>query len=158
MTEMTREALFGVVRGIWEDRDPVPAGLVDRMRAAVAAVDLDLELMQLAEQPTQLAGTRAAGLRGAGTTYTLRFVHGETDLLLRVAVEGAESRVDGWVVPPEPMTVRALSGGDQPRTLDVVVSDNGRFELTGLPAGLFRLRLEPHADGAPPIATPFFEI
>ncbi len=153
MSEMSREALLGVVRRIWEERDPVPTGLVARMQAAVAAVDLDLELMQLVDGSTELAGTRAAG-----TTYTLRFVHGETDLLLRVAVDGAESRVDGWVVPPEPLTVRALSGGEQPRTLEVVVSDNGRFELTGLPAGLFRLRLEPHAAGASPVATPFFEI
>ncbi len=153
MSELSREALLGIVRDTWERHDPVPDHLVAAMQAvaAVAASDLDLELMELVERTTELAGTRGA------SSYTLRFVHGDTDLLLRIAVEGERSRVDGWIVPPEPMTIRALPG-DDPGAHEAVVSDSGRFALTDLPVGLLRLRLEPHDAGRPAFATPTFEI
>ena len=156
MSEMSREDLLGVVRTVWTERDPVPDGLVARMQAAAAMAgsDLDVELMELVERSSELAGARGGG---ATTSYTLRFVHGDTDLLLRVAVDGDRSRVDGWVVPPEPMTVRALPGAD-PAPHSAVVTETGRFELTDLPLGLLRLRLEPHDTTRPAFATRAFEI
>ena len=153
MTELSREDLLGIVREVWEQRDPVPEHLVHAMQAAtaIAASDLDVELMELVERSSELAGVRGS------SAYTLRFVHGDTDLLLRVAVDGARSRVDGWIVPPEPMTVRAIAGAD-PTSHDAVVSDSGRFELTDLPLGMLRLRIEPHDTSRPAFATPTFEI
>lgn len=155
MSEMSREDLLEVVRKVWTEQDPVPDGLVSRMQAAAAMAgsDLDVELMLLVERSTELVGARGS----ATTSYTLRFVHGDTDLLLRVAVDGDESRVDGWIVPPEAMTVRAISDAGSP-VATAVVSDKGRFELTGLPTGLLRLRLEPHDPDRPAFATPTFEI
>ena len=153
MSELSRDALLGIVRTTWEERDPVPDGLVARMQAtaAIASTDLDTELMELVERSTELVGARGS------TAYTLRFVHGDTDLLLRIAVDGDRSRVDGWVVPPEPMTIRALPG-EEPATHDAVVTDSGRFEITDLPVGLMRLRLEPHDSARAAFATPTFEI
>jgi hypothetical protein len=153
MTELSREDLLSIVRNVWEQRDPVPDHLVAAMQAtaAMAASDLDVELMELVERSTELVGVRGS------TAYTLRFVHGDTDLLLRVAVDGARSRVDGWIVPPEPMTVRAIAG-TEPASHDAVVSDSGRFELTDLPLGMLRLRIEPHDTSRPAFATPTFEI
>ena len=148
MSELSREALLGIVREVWEQRDPVPDHLVAAMQAtaALAATDLDVELMELVERSTELAGARGS------SAYTLRFVHGDTDLLLRVAVDGDRSRVDGWVVPAEAMTVRALAGS---RLHDAVVSESGRFELTDLPVGLMRLRLEPHDHSPPGLRNPY---
>ena len=153
MSELSRDALLRIVRKVWEERVPVPDGLVARMQAtaAIAASDLDTELMELVERSTELVGARGS------TAYTLRFVHGGTDLLLRIAVDGDRSRVDGWVVPPEPMTIRALPG-EEPAIHDAVVSESGRFEITDLPVGLMRLRLEPHDSARPAFATPTFEI
>ncbi|MCB0895682.1 MAG: hypothetical protein H6529_12505 [Nocardioides sp.] len=153
MSELSRDALLGIVRDVWERHDPVPEHLVTSMQAvaALAASDLDVELMELVEQASELAGARGS------SSYTLRFVHGDTDLLLRVAVDGDRSRVDGWVVPPEPMTVRALPE-QTPARHAAVVTDTGRFELTDLPLGLLRLRLEPHDATRPAFATPTFEI
>lgn len=153
MTEPSREDLLRVVRDVWERRDPVPEHLVAAMQAtaAMATSDLDTELMELVERSAELAGARGS------TAYTLRFVHDDTDLLLRVAVDGDHSRVDGWVVPPEPMTVRALPG-ELPAPYAAVITESGRFELTDLPLGLLRLRLEPHDTTRPAFATPTFEI
>lgn len=153
MSELSRDALLKIVRDVWEKHDPVPEHLVQSMQAvaAIAASDLDLELMELVERSTELAGVRGS------TAYTLRFVHGDTDLLLRIAVDNGRSRVDGWIVPAEPMTIRALPGED-PITHEAVVSDSGRFALTDLPVGLMRLRLEPHDGARPAFATPTFEI
>lgn len=153
MSELSRDALLAIVRDVWEKHDPPPEHLVHSMQAvaAMAASDLDVELMELVERSTELAGVRGS------TAYTLRFVHGDTDLLLRVAVDGPRSRVDGWIVPPEPMTVRAIAG-TEPSSHDAVVSDSGRFELTDLPLGMLRLRIEPHDTSRPAFATPTFEI
>ncbi len=153
MSEMSRESLLEVVRRVYEEQDPPAEDLVPRMQAAAAFADsdLDLELMLLVERSTELVGARG------GTAYTLRFVHGKTDLLLRVAVEGEVSRVDGWIVPPEPMTVRAIPG-EEPRSHDTIVSDGGRFVLTDLPVGQIQLRLEPHDLARPAFATPTFEL
>ena len=153
MSELSRDALLDIVRDAYERHDPVPDHLVAAMQAAAAfaASDLDLELMELVEHSTELAGARGS------TSYTLRFVHGDTDLLLRIAVDNGRSRVDGWIVPPEPMTIRALPG-ELPDTHEAVVSDSGRFALTDLPVGVLRLRLEPHDTARPAFATPAFEI
>lgn len=173
MSEMGRDRLLAVVREAYAGRDPAPADLVARMQAATAlAADqgggLDVELMLLlaSERSGELAGARG------GLAYTLRMAHGDTELLLRVAPEsdgGADvggregpstARLDGWMVPPEPMTVRALVDG-APATASAVaavVSEAGRFELAGLPAGLIRLRFEPHDVMRAPFLTPAFEI
>jgi hypothetical protein len=153
MSDLSRDALLNIVRDVYERHDTVPDHLVAAMQAAaaMAASDLDLELMELVESSTELAGARGS------TSYTLRFVHGDTDLLLRIAVDNGRSRVDGWIVPAEPMTIRALPG-DEPAAHEAVVSDSGRFALTDLPVGLMRLRLEPHDGARPAFATPTFEI
>jgi hypothetical protein len=159
MSEMSREQLLAVVRDVYDDLDPVPDGLVARMQAAaaVAAEDvgtsLELELMTLLEGSSELAGTRSES--ATRSVYTLRFVHGQVDLLLRVSPEGERSRIDGWVVPPEPTTVRVLHEDGSSHA--AVVSETGRFDIPDVPLGLVRLRLEPHGD-RPPFVTPSFEI
>ena len=161
MTEMSREQLLAVVRSVYAEADPVPTGLVERMQAATRdaaedlGISLELELMTLLEQSSELAGTRGVGDAATRSVYTLRFVHGQVDLLLRVAPEGERSRIDGWVVPPEPITVRVLH--DDGTVLAALVSDTGRFDIPDVPLGLVRLRLEPHDDRAP-FVTPTFEI
>lgn len=155
MSELTDEALLAGVRTHWEERDPVPEGMVARLQAAAALAasdtDLDMELMLLVERSEELAGTRG----GATTAYTLRFAHDGVDLLLRVSSDGATSRIDGWVVPPSPINVTVLRGESALTTLEV--GDTGRFEVAELSPGLLRLRLEP-TDGSTPFMTAAFEI
>ena len=151
MSEMSREDLLAVVREVYDAADPVPVDLVSRMQASLAALDLDEELLLLVE--SELSGVRGPG---SASSYTLRFASDEVDVLLRIAVEGDRSRVDGWIVPAEAMTVRVMPESGPAQA--AIVSDTGRFELTDLPLGLHRIRLEPHAAGRASFATPTFEI
>ena len=152
---MDDEEVLSDLRAHFEQRDPVPEGLVARLQAAASLAasegDLDLELMLLVERSEELAGTRGF----SGTAYTLRFAHGGVDLLLRVSTSTDGARIDGWVVPPAPLTVRVLRGDDETAVLEVGAT--GRFELTDQPSGLLRLRLDPD-DGSTPFITPAFEI
>lgn len=167
MREPSDADLYDVVRQVWEARDPVPDGMVARMQAAAALAtsewqggDLDMELMLLVERSAELTGARS----GSATSYTLRFAHDGVDLLLRVSGDQETARVDGWVVPPTPVSITVLRDG--PDGLDgpasggesaVEVGATGRFELTGLRRGLLRVRLSP-TDGSTPFVTPYFEI
>ena len=169
---MSRDEIFDHLETMWSERDPMPEGLVERMQALVAAevtmalTDLDYELMMLIERSAELAGTRGGAGTGTGTAYTIRFGTGDLELLVRAGGRngGGTTRLDGWVVPPAELTVRATrlagSGADTPaeQSWEVEVDAQGRFELTDLPAGLYRLWLTPHAADAKPFGTPAFEI
>lgn len=165
--EPTREELLGLVREAYVSGDPVPGGLISRMQAAAAGaaeesgLGLDLELMLLVESSSgvEVAGVRSAAPASARSAYTLRFAQSGVDVLVRVASDtDTTARLDGWVVPGSPMTVRAIRA-DEVRTpiVAVTLGASGRFELTSLPAGLIRLRFEP-ADGSSAFLTPTFEI
>lgn len=158
---MTRDEIFDDLEQMWDERDPVPEGLVERMQALVTAemtladTDLDYELMLLIERSTELAGTRG------GTAYTLRFGGDSLDLLVRAGggTDGATTRLDGWIVPPAPAAVRATRiDGDPEEIFETPVDDRGRFEFPELPHGLYRLWITPEADDAKPFGTPAFEI
>jgi hypothetical protein len=155
MSGLGDDDLLAGVRSYWESHDAVPTGMVARLQttAALAAsdTDLDMELMMLVERTAELAGARGAST----TAYTLRFAHDGVDLLLRISTDGAVPRIDGWVVPPEQITVTVLRDEDTLSTVEV--GDTGRFELPDLTPGMLRLRLEP-ADGTTPFVTPAFEI
>jgi len=164
--EPTREELLGLVRQAYVSGDPVPGGLISRMQAAAAGaaeesgLGLDLELMLLVESSSaEAAGVRSSAPASARSAYTLRFAQSGVDVLVRVASDtDTTARLDGWVVPGSPMTVRAIRA-DEVRTpiVAVTLGASGRFELTSLPAGLIRLRFEP-ADGSAAFLTPTFEI
>jgi hypothetical protein len=155
MAELTDDDLLAGVRAHWEAADPVPSGMLARLQTAAALAasdtDLDMELMLLVERTEELAGARGAST----TAYTLRFAHDGVDLLLRVSTDGAAPRIDGWVVPPSPVTVTVLREAEVLASLDV--GDTGRFELPDLTSGMLRLRLDP-SDGSTPFVTPAFEI
>jgi len=159
MTELGDDDLLTGIRAHWESRDPVPEGMVARLQTAAALAasdtDLDIELMLLVERTDELVGARG----GSTTAYTLRFAHDGVDLLLRVSGDGSSSRIDGWVVPPSPITVTVQRDIDTGWTDDrhLEVGDTGRFEITDLTLGMLRLRLDP-ADGSSSFMTPAFEI
>jgi hypothetical protein len=159
-TDLSREGLLKIVRQVWEQRDPVPEGLVERMQAVVqteailADTDLDYELLVLVERSAELAGARGTA------AYTLRFAHETTEVLLRTDRSDSGARLDGWIAPASAMRVRATEVTDlgECHSWETETDANGRFEFADLPTGLFRLWLTPLDGEATAFGTPAFEI
>ncbi|MBN9155100.1 MAG: hypothetical protein J0I44_05455 [Microbacterium sp.] len=126
-------ALFARLRAVWEEVDPVPVDLVDRMVAAVAVEDLSREYALLTLVESELANTR-----GETDTLTLQFSDGDTSVLLHVsATESGEHRIDGWV-DAAALAVK-LTQGDREWNADL--GDHGRFSFDAVPSGVARVRL-----------------
>lgn len=151
-----RDAVFGRLAQMWRHRDPMPASLVDKVLVAVGTENLDAEyeLLHLVERSRQLEGAR-----GLGDAFTIAFSGGPFSLLLRVSALGeTHCRVDGWVSPPQPMTVTITQ---RSRSWQAVADALGRFEIDRLPSGLTRFFLaSDDAEDATDLsfATPTFEL
>lgn len=152
------QELLDRLAAMWEERDPMPPGLVERTLVTLATEDLDVEyeLLHLMSRSEELAGAR-----GASDAVTVSFSSDAFSLLLRVTRVGERHRrVDGWVSPPRDMHVEVSQGT---RRVGVDVDENGRFEIPRLASGASRFWLSgEHAGGSDPewdlFATPTFEL
>ncbi|MEU1971099.1 hypothetical protein ABZ477_05560 [Microbacterium sp. NPDC019599] len=127
-------ALFARLRDMWNEADPVPEDLADRMVAAVAVEDLSREYALL----TLVEGSTPAAVRGETDTATLQFSDGTTSVLLHVtAAEDGSRRVDGWV-DATPLAIRLVQD-DGDRTAEA--GEHGRFAFESVPPGVSRLRI-----------------
>ncbi|HYJ66393.1 MAG TPA: hypothetical protein VEX15_01890 [Nocardioidaceae bacterium] len=142
---------------MWEERDPMPVDLVDRVLVALALDDLDAEyeMLHLIERSRDLVGTRSVA-----EAVTITFAAGEFTVMLHVSpTTPGQCRVDGWVAPAQPMTVKIVQPSEQ-RT--VRVDATGRFSIADLAMGLTRFVLETEEDepGRQPksFATPLVEL
>jgi hypothetical protein len=146
--------MFARLRAAWQEHDPVPAGLVDRMVAAVAVEDLSREYALLTMVETQYADVRGDG---DGDTATLQFSDGRTSVLLHVSVtESGDRRIDGWVDAAAAAVL--LVQGDRERRTEP--GEHGRFAFDGVRPGLYRVRLSvPGREGrTTEFQTPQFEV
>lgn len=146
--------LFAALRRTWSDRDPVPAGFVDAMVAAVATADLGREYALL----TLVESDAVAPVRGDADMLTLQFSDGHTNMLVHVtASAGGTRRLDGWV-DGDVAEVRLIQEGAELRA----DSDGGRFSLESVAPGVSRLRViltaAPAPDTGIELLTPRFEI
>jgi len=147
-------ALFARMRTMWQQVDPVPADLVDRMVAAVAVEDLTREYALL----TLVEGAALAAVRGESDTMTLQFSDGRTSVLLHVSdTDAGTRRIDGWV-DATALAVR-LTQGDREWAADP--GESGRFAFEDVPAGMSRIRLvirDGDGDGLRELETSQFEV
>lgn len=127
-------ALFAHLRRVWEEVDPVPLDLLDRMVAAVAVEDLTREYALL----TLVESVGLSAVRGAADTATLQFSDGSTTVLLHVtATDAATRRIDGWV-DGSTLAVRLVQGD---REFATDPTEQGRFAFDDIPCGVSALRL-----------------
>ena len=152
-------SLMHRVRGMWEQLDPPPADLADRVLFALELEDLDteFELLRLTERSDALAGTRAP--RGATSDAThLTFSGDQLTVMLAVAGPGNDGRrLDGWIAPASQARVVARTATGERET---VADATGRFVLEDVPAGLLRLVFFPVTDDGTdtPFVTPTVEV
>ncbi|WEK61643.1 MAG: hypothetical protein P0Y60_02445 [Candidatus Microbacterium colombiense] len=152
MSEHEDAEIFAQLRALWADVDPVPATLIDRMVAAVAADGLIHEYALLT-----LVESELGPVRGDADALTLQFSDGVTSILLHVTTSASgRRRVDGWV--DTAAAEIALVQGERSRATEP--AETGRFSFDDVPPGLTRVHLTTTGvDGGPrTLSTPQFEM
>ena len=136
--------LLTMIRSMFEAADPVPAGLVDRIRLSVALAglngDVDSELARLTVHEAALA-------RGAPEeSRTITFDSSSLTIMIRIdSNTDGTVRVDGWLAPPHRCRVE-ISMADGPVTTDA--DADGRFAFLRVPRGTARLVVRQHGQSA----------
>lgn len=143
-------SLLAAIARLWQQADPPPEGLAEGVLAAIAAEDLELELLTLVESADGLAGVRHAAPEDGDEhgAWALEYEGPDFHVYLRLTrVEGAH-RLDGWVVPAQTVTVLLRTQGRE-SAIEATADEFGRFEFAAAPAGLTRLGFDrPDTTGA----------
>ena len=153
------DELLDQVGMLWERLDPPPADLADGVLARLAAQDLEYELLTLVESDEALSGVRTATIVRAPDetgTWSLEYLGPGFRVQLRISRRGRQARLDGWVSPPQPMTVMLSSVLRKSGTLEAQVGDSGRFEFPVAPSGACRMTFVTESPGRPQATPPFW--
>ncbi|QEO08809.1 hypothetical protein [Protaetiibacter larvae] len=129
--------LFASLRQLWEERDPMPEGLVEDVLVALEThrlADEYRELLLVSDEHT-LAGVRGEAPR------ILQFGAQAITLMLRIDTDGDRHRIDGWLAPPR--AGRVVLEIDGVEHASVPISAEGRFEFAEVPSGSCRLAIHP---------------
>lgn len=151
-------ALLTAIARVWQQMDPPPVDLADGVLAAIAAEDLEYELLTLVETNGALAGVRhSAPEESDAGAWMLEYEGPDVRIYVRLTKIGDRTRLDGWVVPVRPLTVQLRADG-QDESLVSEVDEFGRFEFATAQPGLSRLTFIDDAPGSRPRVTPPFWI
>ncbi|MCW2754142.1 MAG: hypothetical protein JWQ32_1553 [Marmoricola sp.] len=155
------DQILDAVAGLWEALDPPPDDLAEGVLARLDANDLDAELLTLVEFDKELAGVRSTTMLRAPNeigTWSLEYLGPGFRVQVRISRSQREARLDGWVVPAQPMTVYLTSMGSKSSTIETQVGDSGRFEFPVTPTGACRLTFVSDPTSTRPLVTPPFWI
>jgi hypothetical protein len=145
------------VAGMYDAVDPVPDDLVSRVQFALALDEVFDEVARMTRVPLDAMAVRSE--HAAGTrTETVTFSAERLTAMVTSTRVGADSiRLDGWLAPPEAMTVRLRMQHGPVR--DVVADAAGRFSFDDLPAGFAQLSFHPDGEAAEnAVVTPLFQL
>ena len=143
------ELLLAGIAAAQAEHDPLPTGLLERMRFALSLELMDAEL-------AALQSASPAGVRGVDPTVTDTLTFTASGLSLMVVLSEADEgvRVDGWVTGGG-VTVEARTAD----AVDVRVSDaTGRLTWAAVPHGPLRFLIHPPLPGQRPVVTPVIEV
>jgi len=130
--QLSDRDVLAMIRSMFDAADPVPPGLVDRIRFSVALADLEGELAWLSAE-------EAEGARGAPEeSRTITFDSASLTIMIRIdSNPDGTVRVDGWLAPPQICRVEITLGDDGLITTDA--DADGRFAFPSVPRGTARL-------------------
>ena len=147
-------SVLGHVAAMYDAADPVPGGLVDRLRFAITLDALQAEIAQLERMDLTLAGARTAD---ATEVRTITFTSASLTTMVTIGQAGADRvRVDGWAAPGAGLSVELRTTDGVLRT---VADESGRFVFDSVARGLVRFVLRAaDGDAHPPVITPSVEL
>lgn len=155
------EELLEAIADLWEELDPPPDDLSEGVLARIETNDLDAELLTLVEWDKELAGVRSVTMLRAPDevgTWSLEYLGPGFRVQVRISRSQRQARLDGWVVPAQPMTVFLTSVGKNSSTVETQVGESGRFEFPVAPTGACRLTFVSDPSSSRPLVTPPFWI
>ncbi|HET6152405.1 MAG TPA: hypothetical protein VFE15_05570 [Marmoricola sp.] len=154
--------LLDQVSELWDLLDPPPDDLAEGVLARLETNDLDAELLTLVEWDKELLGVRSVTMLRAPDevgTWSLEYLGPGFRVQVRISRTQRQARLDGWVVPAQPMTVFLTSmGGKKATTDETQVGESGRFEFPATPTGACRLTFVSDPSSTRPLVTPPFWI
>jgi len=140
MSDHDDDLLMAELRRIAAEVDPVPPGVIEAARAAIATRHLDHELAELiADSADADSGLLFESVRGPGMAESrlLTFDGGGVQVDVDLAPMGPGLRVIGQFTGA--VTECAVERGDG-GAVEVAVDELGRFVVDGVPPGPIRLR------------------
>jgi hypothetical protein len=140
MSDHDDDLLMAELRRIAAEVDPVPPGVIEAARAAIATRHLDHELAELiADSADADSGLLFESVRGPGMAESrlLTFDGGGVQVDVDLAPMGPGLRVIGQFTGA--VTECAVERGDGD-AVEVAVDELGRFVADGVPPGPIRLR------------------
>ncbi|MDQ7909299.1 hypothetical protein RB614_32740 [Phytohabitans sp. ZYX-F-186] len=140
MSERDDDALMAELRRIAAEVDPVPPGVLEAARAAIATRHLDHELAELvADSADAGSGLLFEAVRGPGAAESrlLTFDGGGVQVDVDLEPAGSGLRLIGQFTGP--VTECGVERGDG-GSVEVDVDELGRFVADGVPPGPIRLR------------------
>ena len=134
-------AILDGIREMFEQADPMPADLPERIKFSLALRDLEAEVARLVEQEDP----RLVAARGAEPGRTITFDSDSLTIMIRIDPnQDGTVRVDGWLAPRQrrEIEVRTAAGA-----LLVASDEQGRFAFASVPRGTARLSVRPGERG-----------
>lgn len=148
-------ALLAELARVYEQLDPVPDGLVERIGFTLTMADLEIELAKLTAETRE-----PVGARGEERVRTVTFSSDSLTAMVTVTPRDAGLyRIDGWLAPGAPLRVELRTDHG---SLHTDADKDGRFDFDQLRGGLVQLVIHP-TDGCEvrltsPVVTPAMEL
>jgi hypothetical protein len=146
------------VRDLYARADPVPAGLLERLKFAITVQALHAEVAELMD--SALLATRGPGTGTEATRVeSVTFSAPAVSLMVSVSPAGGHAdrvRIDGYVTTPGAWVEAVVTTG----SISVETDANGRFVIDDLPHGPihFVIRVDPSDETVRPVITPTMEV
>jgi hypothetical protein len=133
--------LLAGLRDMFQETDPMPDDLPERIRFSLALRDLEVEVARLAaadDEPSLAA-------RGTEQSRTITFDSDSLTIMIRIdANQDGTVRVDGWLAPPQSREIEMKTAADP---VSVTSDEHGRFAFTRVPRGTAQLVVRPTRQG-----------
>jgi hypothetical protein len=152
--DQTDVALLNAIRAYYDETDPVPEGLVERIKFELTLDALEAEVATLIHLEPATSGVRSGQTEAV---RTVTFTSESVTTTVAIAPQGRDRvRVDGWAAPGAGIRVEVLLADSSRET---VADDVGRFVFRDLPAGLAKFALHiPKDEGSATVLTPTIEL
>jgi hypothetical protein len=126
-------AILDGIRAVFEQADPMPADLPERIRFALEMRGLEAEVARLAAEEHP----RLVTARGAEHSRTVTFDSTSLTIMIRIdSDKNGTVRIDGWLAPPQRREIEMQTPAE---TLRACSDERGRFAFAGVPQGTARL-------------------